>query len=116
MGVQVFGEVSEECLSDLYRQAWVFCLPSDYEGFGIPYIEAMASGIAVVATPNLGARFVTEDGLAGSLVPLDEIGAGILSILGDDGRRSELEKRGVDRAGDFALGAVIDAYERIYRA
>ena len=51
-GVTVLGRVGEAQLAELYRKAWVFCLPSSYEGFGVPYIEAMASGTAVVATPN----------------------------------------------------------------
>ena len=50
--VTVLGRVSDDELAELYRQAWVFCLPSTYEAFGIPYVEAMASGCPVVATPN----------------------------------------------------------------
>ena len=42
-GVSVLGLVPLEQLAELYRRAWVFCLPSSYEGFGVPYIEAMAS-------------------------------------------------------------------------
>lgn len=49
-GVRVLGKVSLERLTEFYRRAWLFCLPSSYEGFGVPYIEAMASGTAVVAT------------------------------------------------------------------
>ena len=53
-------------LVEEYGRAWVFCLPSTYEGFGIPYAEAMAAGLPVLATPNIGARFVTDEGRAGS--------------------------------------------------
>ena len=60
--VAAFGRVPLEKLADLYRRAWVFCLPSSYEGFGVPYIEAMASGTPVVATPNVGAVEVLGDG------------------------------------------------------
>ena len=47
----MLGQVSDAELVDLYRSSWLFCLPSSYEGFGIPYAEAMANGCPVVATP-----------------------------------------------------------------
>ncbi|MEI5579328.1 glycosyltransferase, partial [Streptomyces brasiliscabiei] len=58
-GVEVLGALNDEELVAAYQRAWVFCLPSDYEGFGIPYAEAMACGVPVVATENPGARYVT---------------------------------------------------------
>ena len=61
-GLSWFGRVDAVRLAELYRKAWVFCLPSTYEGFGVPYIEAMASGTVVVATPNPGALEVTRNG------------------------------------------------------
>ena len=66
-GVEVLGRLSDEELADRYRRAWVFCLPSSYEGFGVPYIEAMASATAVVATPNVGAKEVLGNGQFGLL-------------------------------------------------
>ena len=57
--------LSDADLIAAYQRAWVFCLPSDYEGFGIPYAEAMSCGLPVVATRNLGARYVTDEGRAG---------------------------------------------------
>ncbi len=69
-GVTVLGRLSDDELADEYGRAWVFCLPSSYEGFGIPYAEAMTAGLPVVATPNVGARYVTDEGAVGSLVEL----------------------------------------------
>ena len=51
-GRRAFGAVDEATLHELLRRAWVMCLPSAYEGFGRPYIEAMAAGTAVVASPE----------------------------------------------------------------
>ena len=51
-GVRVLGRLGAEALADAYRRAWVFCLPSDYEGFGIPYAEALASGTPVALLTN----------------------------------------------------------------
>src|SRR5262249_231102 len=64
-GIKWFGRIPTPELIELYRTAWVFCLPSTYEGFGVPYIEAMACGAPVVASPNVGAVEVTDNGRCG---------------------------------------------------
>ncbi len=114
-GVDVLGRLSDDELTEAYQRAWVFCLPSDYEGFGIPYAEAMASGLPVVATPNVGARYVTEDGRAGVLTPLSELGPALFGLLADPERRRELEARSLARADEFALSRVVDDYVALYR-
>jgi glycosyltransferase involved in cell wall biosynthesis len=93
----------------------VFCLPSSYEGFGIPYAEAMASRLPVVATPNPGSRFVTDEGRAGVLVDDDSLGAELLALLRDEQRRGDLATRGLERSRDFTLDRVATAYEKLYR-
>ena len=81
VGVRVLGRVSEAELVELYQQAWVFCLPSTYEGFGIPYVEAMASGCPVVATSNPGSVEVTQNGRLGLLVADDDLGGALFRLL-----------------------------------
>lgn len=115
-GVRVLGELSDADLTEAYQQAWAFCLPSSYEGFGIPYAEAMASGLPVVATPNVGARFVSDDGRAAVLSPLDDLGTTLADLLQDAPRRIELSAAGLTRSAEFSLTRIADAYERIYRS
>jgi len=115
-GVQWFGRVSKEKLAELYRRAWVFCLPSSYEGFGVPYIEAMASGTAVVATPNLGAREVTREGECGLIAAEEELGATIYRVLTDAALRTRLQDAGLQRAQDFSWERVCAPYEQLYRS
>ena len=115
-GVVVLGRLSDEELVREYQRAWVFCLPSSYEGFGIPYAEAMASGTPVVATPNLGARFVTQEGRAGVLTSLPHLGEEILRLLSADEERARLAQAGSERAAYFALDRVVDEYLRLYRS
>ncbi|QAY69009.1 glycosyltransferase family 4 protein [Xylanimonas protaetiae] len=114
-GVRVLGAVSHAELTAAFQKAWVFCLPSDYEGFGIPYVEAMASGVPVVATPNPGARYVSDGGRAAVLAPLEDIGAALAQLLGDVARRDELAAAGLARAETFSLRRVVDRYEELYR-
>jgi glycosyltransferase involved in cell wall biosynthesis len=113
-GVRCFGRVSEGTLTDLYRRAWVFCLPSTYEGFGVPYIEAMASGTPVVATPNVGAREVTQEGQSGLIAPDAQLADALLRVLTDDALRARLREAGLTRAQDFGWDRVCAQYEALY--
>jgi glycosyltransferase involved in cell wall biosynthesis len=115
-GVTVLGRVSDAELVREYASAWIFCLPSTYEGFGIPYAEAMTAGLPVVATPNVGARYVTEEGSAGVLVDPDELGTAVADLLLDPERRERLGRLGRERAEAFDLERVTSAYEEIYRS
>ncbi|MGB2651100.1 MAG: glycosyltransferase family 4 protein, partial [Candidatus Omnitrophota bacterium] len=114
-GIQWFGRAPLEKLADLYRRAWVFCLPSTYEGFGVPYIEAMASGTPVVATPNLGAHEVTENGRYGLLAPDKDLGKTLMKVLTDPELRQKLREAGLKRAQDFSWDKVCAQYEAIYK-
>ena len=113
-GVQCFSNLDIESLADLYRRAWVFCLPSSYEGFGRPYVEAMASGTPVVATPNPGALEVLDGGRYGLIVPPSRLGEELLALLMDRGRREALAEKGVLRAQNFTWDTVVARYEALY--
>jgi glycosyltransferase involved in cell wall biosynthesis len=115
-GVVALGRLDDDELVEEYGRAWAFCLPSSYEGFGIPYAEAMAAGLPVVATPNIGARYVTDEGRAGILASLDHIGTAMAAVLRDDGMRARLGAAGLERSRAFDLARVVDAYEQLYRA
>jgi phosphatidyl-myo-inositol alpha-mannosyltransferase len=102
-------------LNDLYRRAWVLCLPSTYEGFGLPYLEAMAHNTPVVATPNPGSRFVSGDGEAAQLVTDDRLGESLVQLLTDEALRKRLARAGRVRADAFNWDAVLDVHERAYQ-
>ncbi len=80
-GVRWFGRVNEATLIELYRRAWAFCLPSTYEGFGVPYVEAMAAGTPIVASPNVGAMEVTRGGQDGVIAEDDALGERLMDLL-----------------------------------
>ena len=113
-GVRWFGTVDAERLAGLYREAWVFCLPSSYEGFGRPYIEAMAAGTPVVATPNAGAIEVLENGRYGLVVPDEKLGEAVCSLLSGADLRHEYATRGSDRVKVYAWERVAEQYEHVF--
>jgi phosphatidylinositol alpha-mannosyltransferase len=113
-GVVWHRSPSDEELRELYARAWVFCLPSRYEGFGIPYLEAMAAGAPVVATPNSGASMLLAGG-AGLLVERDEdLGPTLAGLLADPERRAQLATDGRIRAESYAWPRVAERYEEVY--
>ena len=101
-------------LAAAYRESWVFALPSTYEGFGIPYLEAMSSGTAVLATPNTGARALLGDGHYGALAEDHEYGDALLRLLGDDAERTMLAAAGLTRSLAYAWHDVARAYVAVY--
>lgn len=113
--VHAFERVSKDYLIDLYQRAWVFCLPSTYEGFGVPYIEAMACGTPVVATPNVGAREVTNEGRCGWLATDEELGSALLRVITEPDLRNKMREAGLRRAQEFGWDVICERYENLYR-
>jgi len=113
-GITWFGKVPLEELIRLYQSAWVFCLPSSYEGFGIPYIEAMACGTPVVAAPNMGAREVLEEGKYGLISNEKGLGRVLIKALRDQDLRAGLAEKGFRDIERFSWNTVAASYESIY--
>jgi glycosyltransferase involved in cell wall biosynthesis len=112
-GVRRLGCVSDEELARLYRGARCLAYPSLYEGFGIPILEAMASGTPVV-TSRGGATEEVAGGAAVLVDPLDpaSIAAGIEEA---QARRDELVRAGLERARGFDWGETARQTADVYR-
>ena len=112
-GVVVHQGVSDSELAVLYRRAWVFASPSTYEGFGLPYLEAMASGTPVIATPNPGSVEVLEHGAYGCLAGDETFAERVCDLLRDAAERDRLTRAGLYRAEQLGLERTLDAYETL---
>jgi glycosyltransferase involved in cell wall biosynthesis len=91
------GYVDDDELARLYRGAEVFAYPSRFEGFGIPVLEAMASGVPVVTTPAGAEGIEPSDGVLVETEP-DRLAAAARELLTDEAARRE---RGAAARADF---------------
>ncbi len=112
----VTGYVSEEELIGYYNRAAALYLPTLYEGFGLPFVEAMACGTAVVTTERGSPLEVCGDAAAYVEDPMDarEHAALLRRLIMDDEYRRELEQRGLDRAQNFSWRKTAEAYLDVY--
>ena len=89
-----------------YREATVFLFTSWYEGFGLPPLEAMASGTAVVATDCGGIRTYAQEGYNALLAEpgdVDSLAYALVFLLQNEEARKVLEERGRATALEFSL-------------
>ncbi len=114
--VRFLGYQPETTLAALYRLADVFVFPSLYEGFGLPPLEAMASGTPVVASNASSLPEVVGDGalLVDPYVPR-AIADGIHLALDDTALRGRLRERGLARARAFSWRASVERLHGVYR-
>jgi glycosyltransferase involved in cell wall biosynthesis len=101
--VRFLGYMPEETLAVMYRLAAVFVFPSLYEGFGLPPLEAMASGTPVV-TSNVSSLPEVAGDAAVLVDPYDPeaIADGIYRVLTDETLRRDLRHKGLQRASQFS--------------
>jgi glycosyltransferase involved in cell wall biosynthesis len=99
------GHVDDALLPGLYAGARAFALPSLYEGFGLPVLEAMAAGTPVVAADT--AALPETCAGAAVLVPPDgeSFAAALTALLADDADRERLRAAGLERAASFTWDA-----------
>lgn len=112
--VVFLGKVPEADLPAIYRGSLGLVFPSFYEGFGLPVIEAMASGVPVL-TSNISSlpEVAGDAALLVNPESIDEIGAGIESLVYDNDLRAKLIAKGLERAKLFSWDAVAARVQKV---
>jgi alpha-1,3-rhamnosyl/mannosyltransferase len=109
-GADVRGYVPRAELAELYRGAAALVLPTRYEGFGLPVVEAMASGTPVVAAPDEAVREVAGDAAVFAEAP--DLADAVRAALDD---RDRLVAAGLERARMFSWDETAQRTLAVYR-
>jgi glycosyltransferase-like protein len=117
--VRVVGAVADDELEGLYRAADVMCFPSVKEGFGLVVLEALASGLPVVASDIDVLRGVVKDGRSALLAACGDapgFARALARVAGDPGLADRLRAGGHDVVRRHDWDAAARAHERAYSA
>jgi glycosyltransferase involved in cell wall biosynthesis len=112
--IQFLGAIADDdVVARWYRHADVFCLPSVQEAFGIVFLEAMASGLPVVATRAAAIPEVVPDEQAGLLVPpgdVDALAVALTTLLRERERRAAYGAYGQTHARQYDWSVVAERF------
>jgi glycosyltransferase involved in cell wall biosynthesis len=109
------GYVAKEDLPIIYRQARCFVYPSLFEGFGLPPLEAMASGTPVITSNNSSLGEIAGD--AAVLVDpydTDSIRHGLVNVLLDEDMQASLREKGLQHAKKFSWAKAAEETNKVY--
>jgi len=96
------GKVNDDELDNLYKNASIFIMPSLYEGFGLPVLEAMSYGVPCVVSDNSSLREIANDSaLFVDAYDSNDIAEKMSALLNDEKLREDLSHRGIENAKKF---------------
>jgi len=113
--IRLVGFVSDEDLPATYAGAAVFVYPSLYEGFGLPPLEAMASGAPVIVSNRSSLPEVVGDaGIQVEALDAEALATRMRELLEDDALRTRLAQAGRERSRQFTWDRCIDQTLAVY--
>jgi glycosyltransferase involved in cell wall biosynthesis len=114
--IRMLGYVQAAELAHWYARATIFAFPSLDEGFGMPVLEAMASGTPVIASNRSAIPEVAGEA-AWLINPEDteELAGALVALTRDPDRRAELSRRGLARTAEFTWAEAVEKTWQVYR-
>ncbi len=116
--VRLHGWVDPQVVWGALGEADLLAMPSFAEGLPVVAVQALAQGVAVVATRAGGLVDGVEDGVNGRLVPVGDMAAfadALRWCLEDRERLLKMKQASLERAGQFDIERVADRYEALFR-
>jgi len=114
--VKITGYLPREDLITLYAGAHLFVYPSLYEGFGMPLLEAMKSGVPVIASnTSCIPEVVGESGILVDPLDISQMAGAVMRVLSDKALRTSLREKGMERAKLFTWNRAAQETLRVYQ-
>ncbi|MFN3918529.1 MAG: N-acetyl-alpha-D-glucosaminyl L-malate synthase BshA [Flavobacteriales bacterium] len=104
---------------EILNLADLFVLPSETESFGVSALEAMASGVPVIATNTGGLPELVQDDVSGFLSPVgdtDKMATDALRLLENQLLLNKFKQAAIKRAADFDINKILPLYEELYNS
>jgi phosphatidyl-myo-inositol alpha-mannosyltransferase len=115
-GVVFAGRIPESDLVRAFRESWIYCSVSSYEGFGVPLIEAMACGTTVAAIDTRGAREIITHEYDGLLCMAGTLFETLTRLISDATLRERLAENGLRTIKKFDIDTIARRYKDLYSA
>ena len=112
------GWVDQSKLSSYYKSADICVFPSRHEGFGLVVLEAMASGIPVIASDIPSFQEIISDGYDGKLFKsedADDLSKEIIALYQDPHLRKKLSRNAFEKAKRYSWENIADKYISLYK-
>ena len=116
--ITLLVNLPQEELYELYQQAHIFALHSQEESQGIALVEAMATGLPIVATNVGGIPYVVEDRITGFLADycnIDDFASNIIKLLNNQDNYDKISIRTIQEAQRYIWSNIADEVVKLYR-
>jgi phosphatidylinositol alpha 1,6-mannosyltransferase len=110
---EIPGVLKGEALSQAYANMDLFVFPSHTDTFGNVVLEAMASGVPAIVTPDGGPKTIVRDGVTGRIVPDEDFAAAVASVLGNPAKHAAMRLAAREHALTMSWDSV---FEGVYAA
>jgi glycosyltransferase involved in cell wall biosynthesis len=110
------GVVDDDELDLEFEKSWLYCLPSSYEGFGVPIVEAYSSYSAVCMLKNRGSNEIVNNGITAEVSTKKMYGKSLIKVIKDSQYRESITVAGYNFFKEkFTILKITDQYEILYQ-